>query len=221
MRLDKNLRFDLHDFYDNPNQGFSWGRPETGTSFSGNERNHLFLSESGQSFWDISGVSGLDSPSDGRSFAILDYDQDGWLDIVLVNSNMPLLQLFRNRIGEQPGARGEVVALRFVGGNKTPLSSEDWSARDGYGALVTLTLGNGTRLIREHRCGEGMAAQNSSTMVIGIGEADGVGPLVVRWPSGRVQELPSTRAGSLITIYENPDDSPDGSAFVRSNYGAR
>ena len=61
-------------------------------SLSGKERNHLFINLDGKSFKDISIVSGADSVQDGRSFAIFDYDRDGWQDMVLTNSNGPVVQ---------------------------------------------------------------------------------------------------------------------------------
>ena len=195
-------------------------------SQSGNERNHLFLSnweEEGQ-FYDVSGISGVDTPADGRSFAWLDYDRDGWLDLGVASANAPLFQLFNSRLGEWQEKRGKArfVALRFVGGNhaSTPASAgsgERWSARDGYGAWVSADLGELT-VRREQRCGEGLAAQNSATMMLGIGAHEVVAKLSIRWPSGRTQELEGVPAGTLVTVYENPEHSPDGSGFQREPY---
>jgi hypothetical protein len=100
-----------------------------GASLSGHERNRLFLNRGGEEFLDASGVSGLDDPADGRAFATLDYDRDGWLDIALVNSNAPWVELFRNQMGCHPGAGpGRTLALRFVGGNDAAQPSATWSA---------------------------------------------------------------------------------------------
>ena len=107
-----------------------------GASLSGNERNRLFVNTNGRRFDDLSGISGADSAADGRAFAILDYDRDGWSDLALVNANAPLFQLFRNRIGER--ASGRMLAIELVGGNDRAQPSERWSARDGYGAEVTV-----------------------------------------------------------------------------------
>jgi hypothetical protein len=193
-----------------------------GASLSGGERDHLFLSDRGVQFTDIAGVAGLDDPADGRAFGILDYDRDGWLDLAVVNSNAPMLELFRNQIGchpatASPSARGRMVALRFVGGNHTSQPTTSWSTRDGFGAKVTVDLGDLT-ILREHRAGEGFAAQNSATMLIGIGARE-VAPLVtVRWPTGRKQTAADVPAGTLLTVYENPAQSPTGEAFVREGY---
>ena len=101
----------------------------------------------------MSGLSGLDSEADGRSFALLDFDRDGWLDVVVVNANAPETQLFHNRAGRfqegsAPGNRW--IALRFRGANDRAVASPGRSNRDGYGARVEVDLGDAT-LLREHR----------------------------------------------------------------------
>jgi len=91
------------------------------SSFSGYERNYLFMNQGGKSFVDRSGLSGLDTPGDGRSFAVLDYNRHGWPDIGLVNANAPLFELFRNELGSSTmAANGKMLAVRFVGGNQSP-----------------------------------------------------------------------------------------------------
>ena len=177
-------------------------------SLSGHERNHFFLNHrAGESFSDLSALSGLDSESDSRGFAMIDYDRDGMLDLALVNANNPLMQLFHNNIGEiSPSGRG-LIALRFEGGNKTAEASE-WSNRDGYGAMVEVSFSDGRILKREHRCGDGYASQSSRTMIIGIGEAKIATKVSVRWPSGKVSLLSEVREGELVTIRE--DGSGEG-----------
>ncbi|YCM43503.1 ASPIC/UnbV domain-containing protein [Verrucomicrobiaceae bacterium 227] len=177
-------------------------------SLSGHERNHFFLNhDAGESFSDISALSGLDSDSDSRGAVIFDYDRDGMPDLALVNANQPLTQLFHNEIGEiSPGGRG-LLALRFEGGSTSSEASE-WSNRDGYGAMVEVVLPDGTLLKREHRCGDGYASQGSRTMLIGIGEAGKATKVSVRWPSGRTSLLTDVKEGELVTIRE--DETAEG-----------
>lgn len=193
-----------------------------GASLSGFERNHLFLSSRGTQFADISGISGLDDPADGRCFGILDYDHDGWPDIALVNANAPMLELYRNRIGARPAtlanpAGGRMIAVRFVGGNRKALPSRTWSARDGIGARVTVDLGD-AKLLREYRAGEGFASQNSATLIVGIGQHEVVPSITVRWPAGSTEIANDVPAGTLLTVYENPSQSPGGTAFASQPY---
>ena len=177
-------------------------------SLSGKERNHLFLnSTAGKDFADVSALSGMDSPSDARGFALLDYDRDGWQDVAVVNANQPLTQLFHNDIAQLPGAESGMIAVRFIGGNTTATTS-DLSNRDGYGAMVEAVLEDGVTLKREHRCGEGYAAQNSATMLIGIGGRDRVERLKISWPSGKKTELEDIKEGMLVTAYEDRANAP-------------
>jgi hypothetical protein len=194
-------------------------RLAAGASLSGGERNHLFLNRRGTEFIELSDISGADDPADGRAFAILDFDRDGWQDLAVVNANAPLFQLFRNQLGHCiPQGEGHVLALRLVGGNHAARPDPAWSARDGYGALVTVALDSGT-IIREHRAGEGFAAQNSPTLLIGMGHHPVASSLTVRWPSGKVQQTAQVPAHTLVIVYENPAHSPTGQPFVLQPYG--
>ena len=215
-------------------------------SLSGNERNHLFLGVDGKQLQDVSGLSGLDHPGDARSFAVFDYNRDGWQDLAVVNANAPLLLLFRNQWGIQgqsqesgpfsvnnpPGrtaklalnpvspSRGKVIALRFVGSNHSASAAAGRSHRDGIGAKVAVSL-SGMELLREHRAGEGMAAQNSATMLIGIGDRQQADSVSVTWPSRVVQKIGSVPAGRLVTVYEDAGQAPVPAGFVLEPYQVR
>jgi len=183
---------------------------------SGSERNHLFLNRQGKTFLDASGVSGLNSPADGRAFAITDFDRDGLQDVVVVNSNAPWVSLYRNQLSEA-GAEGNFIAVRFVGGNRSAKKSSRYSVRDGYGAKVQVQTGE-LSILREHRCGEGLAAQNSATMLIGIGAADYCESVIVTWPSGESQLAEDVPAGDVLTFYEEPTMAPNGEAVESEPY---
>ena len=73
----------------------------------------------GERFADVSGVSGLDSLADGRVFVLWDYNRDGAQDIAHVNANFPLLSAYENRITAGQEELGNLIALRFEGGNRT------------------------------------------------------------------------------------------------------
>lgn len=185
-------------------------------SLNGNERNHYFANRGGRSFADISGVSGLDNPADSRGFAVLDYDRDGWQDVALVNANQPLFNLYHNEM-PAAGLSGGMIAIRFIGGNRTPVPSQEFGCRDGFGARVKVDLGD-TKLIREHRCGDGWSTQNSATMIVGIGTHTNVASVTVQWPSGKTATARGIPEGVLLTVYENRADSPSRTAFFGSPY---
>jgi len=169
-------------------------------SYSGYERNKFYLNISGNTFADLSGVSGADDVADGRTWAALDYDRDGWTDIALVNANAPLLSLYRNGIGEIN--KSNHIKVLLVGGAVGKDPGKGLSNMDGVGAVVEVMSGD--RLIKRVRnLGEGYAAQNSATMTIGIGSEDTAQSVKVRWPSGKVtmSQLP-VKAGSIIVMKE-------------------
>ena len=180
--------------------------------FSGSERNRLFLSSHGDSFLDVSGISGVDSPSDGRVSVWLDLDRDGRQDLAVVNSNRPLMQLYRNETGDGESSDGNFIALRFVGGNDSATPSQQFSNRNGFGVRVVAKIGD-RQITREHLCGQGFSGQNSSTMVIGLGSARTVDELSVTWPSGTQQRIANLQAGKLVILFERPattEQSPTG-----------
>ena len=154
MRTDHKASVALADVFIDNNERRTWSSTRALAtiqhSFSGNERNRLFLNRNGRQFVDVSGISGLDSPADGRVLVVWDYDRDGWQDFAVVNSNTPLLNVFHNEIAprrgrssEDPNSRthtaaanvasgetpaGGVIAVRFVGGNHTDQPSREYSA---------------------------------------------------------------------------------------------
>jgi len=168
-------------------------------SLSGHESNKLFMNRQSEDFHDVSALSGIDSEADGRVFVLLDYDKDGWQDLILVNSNAPTIEIFRNRL-VQKSPLNNCIAFRFVGGNETGVAS-DLSNRDALGAMVTVTAG-GQQYLRELRCGEGFGAQNSKTILIGIGENKQIDSAEVVWPSGKKQILKELKTGTVNTVFE-------------------
>ena len=172
-------------------------------SYSGYEHNKFYLNVGGKTFSDLSGVSGADNIADGRSWCALDYDQDGWTDIALVNSNHPLLNLYRNRMGER--SKNNHLKIRLLGGARAGERSIAWSNRDAVGAVVEIATGSRT-LRRVRQLGEGYAAQTSATLTVGIGEATAAESLRVTWPSGKTTKIMAPiPAGVVLTLKERPD----------------
>lgn len=207
MRNDFNGSLQLGGKHATEEEKRSWKEDEKDLSnithpFSGSERNRLFLSSHGESFLDVSGISGVDSPSDGRVSVWLDMDRDGRHDLAVVNSNRPLLQLYRNKT-DDADPNGNFIALKFVGGNDAAEPSSQFSNRNGFGTRVVVQAA-GRQITREHFCGQGFAGQNTSTMLIGLGEATTIDQLSVTWPSGIEQRFSDLAADKLIVLFERP-----------------
>ncbi len=180
-----------------------------GRSFSGRERNCCYLNTANEpaalgKFANISGASGLDYPDDGRALAVVDWDQDGDLDLWASNRNAPRLRFMRNN---SPNST-ESLAIRLIGDGKS-------SNRDAIGARVELVFKNrqsdaddnpspeetkpsskiNGRIIKTLRAGEGFLSQSSKWLHFGIPPTRHVGKIIVDWPGGN-REIFSDMQGS-------------------------
>ena len=154
-------------------------------SLSGDERNRLFMRHQ-ENFADVSLLSGTDDLADARSHSLLDYDNDGWVDIALMSLNSPRFKIYRNEFGNL-FPNNQSLGIRLEGGYKssTPLESDTkLSNRDGIGAKVLVKYESGKTMLLQKQAGEGFGSQNSSTLRVGIPEGDKIVGLEVQWPSG-------------------------------------
>ncbi|MEL7498400.1 MAG: ASPIC/UnbV domain-containing protein [Planctomycetota bacterium] len=178
---------------------FLAGRAFTTNSLSGNERNRTFL-WSNDNFSDVSTISGADDLADGRSFALLDYDNDGWQDIALMSLNVPRFKLYRNQMKRLFPQR-QSLKIKLVGGNQASEIGSEWSNGDGIGAKVLVTFNDETKILLHRQSGEGFASQNSSTLHVGLDEGKSVRSLNVQWPSGKTSVL-NEPSGPIVVVKE-------------------
>ena len=153
---------------------------------------HLGTNDKGKvkRFANVSAISGMDYPEDGRSLCLVDWDHDGDLDFWISNRTAPQLRFLRN---DAPRA-GRFLGLRLEGrkGN-----------RDAIGARVEVVVpGRGNALVKTVRSGDGYLAQSSKELVFGLGEFTGEVAVTVRWPGGAVQEIKSLPADSHYRLVE-------------------
>ena len=76
---------------------------EEGRSFSGNERDKLFLNRGDGTFADCSDLSACDDPNDGRGVIAADFDDDGDVDMFIHHTQRERHTLQRNELGEGDG----------------------------------------------------------------------------------------------------------------------
>ena len=176
------------------------GRKFHAHSYSGSERNRVFFNLGGKNFTDLSTLSGADDVGDSRAWVQWDMDHDGWPDIAVVNANVPSLLLYRNTLAAQfPQHR--FVAVQLEGGAQSAAPQGLFSNRDGIGARITVEAG-GVTLRRDRQCGEGFAAQNSGTVLIGLGAAEKADRITIHWPSRKVQHAENVAAGTRCIFKE-------------------
>ena len=120
-----------------------------GFSFSGYERDPLYLNLGGKKFTDISGVSGIDSITDGRAGVFADFDNDGDLDVFSTTIQHQSHLLFRNNVGQD----NNYLRIGLEGDAKTGL--------DAFGAVVRVKTSAGI-LTKIKSGGSGFISQHDS-----------------------------------------------------------
>ena len=172
-----------------------------GHSWSGNERNCAFLncgggpaSTGGQTFANISAVSGLDFPDDGRGLAMVDWDHDGDLDVWLRNRTGPRLRLMLNgsQTPDQPAAHAFVAfQLRGTTCNRDAIGARVEvvikAAKAAEGDPQANIANQHSTLIQTLYAGDGYVSQSSKWLHFGLGVRPTVEGVVVRWPGGRAE----------------------------------
>ena len=158
------------------------------------QSDQFYLNDGQGRFADASAISGVAAPTRdlvGRGSAVADYDNDGDLDIFLLNTGQRAL-LWRNDT-----RAGHYLVLMLEGRT---------SNRDGYGARVVVHV-DGRTLVAEKRSAASYLSQNDARMFFGLGSSEEAEQVEIAWPSGIRQVLTDVRAGQVLRVVE-----PDASA---------
>jgi hypothetical protein len=76
------------------------------------------------------------------------------------------------------------------------------SNRSAIGARIRATIG-GRTLLREIKSGGSYLSQSDLRAHFGLGAADRIERLEIRWPSGRTQTLENVGSNQILTVREN------------------
>ena len=135
-------------------------------------------------------------PAVGRGLAVGDYDNDGDLDLFVVNNNSPA-ELLRNDRPRAPERHWLSVSLRGSRSN-----------RFGVGArveVVTRTVDGALhRQVDEVRSGSSYLSGNDLRLHFGLGSAKIAQRVEIRWPSGATQTLTEVAADRVVIVQEPP-----------------
>lgn len=143
--------------------------------------------------WDKAGPY-FRSKGVGRGMAVGDYDNDGDLDVVVVNLDKPAA-LLRND-GPAPEMHWLMVALQGTRSN-----------RDAVGAIVSARCGEDV-FVRQRMVGNNYISVNDPRLHFGLGQHERVDELTIRWPSGTVQRLTNVRTDRMMTVVEPRSPTP-------------
>ncbi len=159
-----------------------------GFSFSGYERDPLYLNLGGKKFTDISGVSGIDSMSDGRAGVFADFDNDGDLDVFSTTIQNQAHLLFRNNVGQD----NNYLRIDLEGDAKT--------GTDAFGAVVRVKTSAGI-LTKIKSGGSGFISQHDPRLLFGLGSDRRAESIEVTWANGSVEKFETDAAsGSTLLL---------------------
>ena len=161
--------------------------------------NNLLIQQADGTFVEKGAVTGVGTSQRSRGAAVVDLNQDGLLDLLVVNRRAPL-EIWQNTTAE--AGHWLAVDLRAAAANSRAV-----------GAFVEVKLPDGRVLTQEHTVGGGHASGDASPMHFGLGAAEAVQMRVI-WPDGAASEwtaaagdrvLRATRgaAAALVLSEEN------------------
>jgi hypothetical protein len=185
-------------FFDYDNDGRLDLLVVNGSTFQQSDRPELLIPMRDQLFWnrgpddgfyDVSPVAGsyFQREEVGRGSALADYDNDGDLDIFILNHGAPGV-LLRNDGGDSN--RWLKVSLEGRVSN-----------RSAIGAKVRIVAGDAVQ-VREIGAQAPYLSQNSRVAHFGLGVHSLVDTLTVTWPSGQVDTLMNVASNRTVRVLE-------------------
>ncbi|TAE48757.1 MAG: CRTAC1 family protein, partial [Bacteroidetes bacterium] len=156
---------------------------------------YYFKNEGGV-FTDESRAMGLNDYGIGRGSVVFDIENDGDLDILVVNQK-PVLEGYptasTTRLYRNDAAKGNWLKVALQG-----VEAET----HGLGSRVTVVAG-GHRMIREIDGGSSShLSQNSTIAHFGLGSATVADSVIITWVGGKQQILLNQPVNQLITVVE-------------------
>ncbi len=162
------------------------------------QHNSLFHNEGHGKFSDTSSVAGLGSlpARAGRGVAFADFDNDGYVDVIVANNGDPPT-LLQNTATTQAGDHGNhFLNLKLVGTK---------SNRDAIGARIRVTAGK-LNQIREISSGGSYLSQSDLRANFGLGDSTVASTVEVVWPSGTKQAFHDVKADNFYLIVESSEE---------------
>jgi hypothetical protein len=124
----------------------------------------------------VQGGSYFQVPHRGRGLAAGDLDNDGRVDLVISHLNEPTAVLQNDPQGER-APHNHWLGIELVGKDR----------RDVAGATIIVEAG-GRKLTRFAKGGGSYLSANDRRIVVGLGAAERVDRVTIRWPWGEQQQ---------------------------------
>jgi len=163
---------------------------------------NLFFELDNGKFEEVGEAYGLADLRIGRGSVVFDYDNDGDLDLFVVN------QIPRDITSTIPEARCLLFRNDVADGNWLQVELEGVQAdKNGLGSRVE-ALVDGKLLIQEIHGGGSHISQNTTIAHFGLADATEVEELTIKWVGGNTQTLRNVTANQKIKITEEMNAMP-------------
>jgi enediyne biosynthesis protein E4 len=135
---------------------------------------------------------GILSPKSSRGCAFGDFDNDGDIDVLVMNMNEPPLLLRNEYINQRSAGLNNWLTLKLVGTK---------SNRSAIGARVLLRVGSRSQ-VQEVTSQSSYYSHNDSRLHFGMGQSQKVDLIEIRWPNGLTEMLRDIPVNHIVTIRE-------------------
>ena len=164
------------------------GYGETLNNLGTTHPNYYFGNNGDNTFDDLGATHNFSDSTRGRTSIIADYDNDGDLDVFIVNYDS-LSQFKQNNLSNG----NHYLKIDLVG---------VISNRDGIGAKIEIETPDGVHQYAETRSGSSLGGGDSPYTHFGLGSNDSIVSIRVNWPSGIEQVIENIVADTFIVIVE-------------------
>jgi len=152
-------------------------------------QNYMFRNNGNITFSNTGRQWGIDSCSNSNGAAYADLDNDGDLDLVINNLNLPAF-VYENESNKKSSTHYLQIKLEGSGLNT-----------QGIGAKITI-YNNGSRQYLEQMPTRGFQSSVSPILHFGTGAATTIDTLSVVWQSGKRQVITGIKTDQLLTLRE-------------------